>query len=549
MVLIGLSGCQFGQKPFAFSGQRSSSFRPTLSYDTQSEQSQETTVASNTQSDAHLATLPNVVLSSDEVQPTATVTLASTETTTASDQSSTPNQNVILSDQAVVRGQSGNLPTPGTSPQTPIYDTPGYGSPGGVPAYQPPANPGYANTLAPGATGGYSGEASTLAPGTYQTPGPGFDSVGITAPDVMNYRPIERIAPIDVNVQEARTGRIILGGAVNSDLGVSGNLIIEERNFDIFRYPRSWDDVMSGRAFRGGGQNFRAELMPGSQVQRYTVSLTEPFLGNSPYSLSVGGFLFTRIFRDWTEQRLGGRVALGYEITRELSITSELRMEDVKLFDARVAGVPELEAALGSNDVYRGRVRLTHDTRDNFFMPSEGARTELIYDQVFGEFDYSRGEVNHSRYFTVHERADGGGKHIVASTMRLGFTGAQTPIFDNFFAGGYSTMRGFSFRGASPVVNDVQVGGEFSMLGSLEYVMPITADEMLRAVAFVDYGTVEQDIELNWDNFRVAPGFGLRVNVAALGPAPLAFDFAFPVAYADTDDRQVFSFFMGLTRQ
>jgi outer membrane protein insertion porin family len=109
-------------------------------------------------------------------------------------------------------------------------------------------------------------------------------------------------------------------------------------------------------------------------------------------------------------------------------------------------------------------------------------------------------------------------------------------------------MRGFQFRGAGPVENGVQVGGQFQMLGSFEYMMPVTADDMLRMVAFVDYGTIEQNIEINSENFRVAPGIGARIAVPALGPAPLAFDFAFPVAYADTDSRQIFSFTMGLTR-
>ncbi|GAB5406607.1 MAG: BamA/TamA family outer membrane protein [Aureliella sp.] len=444
-----------------------------------------------------------------------------------------------------------NTPAYQAPPSTNQNATPGYSAPQSYPA---PASPSgqlpdpYSSAIAPGASQAPYAGSSSIAPGVEPTPGPGFDSLDITAPAVMGHEPIERLAPIDVYVQEARTGRVILGGAVNSDLGVSGQLVIEERNFDLFRVPRTWDEVWSGRAFRGGGQNFRAELMPGSQVQRYTVNWTEPNLFDLPYSLSVGGFLYTRQFRDWTEQRLGGRVALGYEITKDLAISSELRMEDVNIFDPRLAGIPQLDAALGSNDVYRGRWRLVHDTRDNPFMSTRGGMTELIYDQVFGEYDYSRGQINMSRYFTVRERADGGGRHTLASTMKLGFSGSQTPIFENFFAGGYSTMRGFSFRGASPVVGDVQVGGQFSMLGSLEYVMPLTADEMLRAVAFVDYGTVEQNIEIDWDNFRVAPGFGFRVAVPALGPAPLAFDFAFPVAHADTDDRQVFSFFMGLTR-
>jgi hypothetical protein len=43
------------------------------------------------------------------------------------------------------------------------------------------------------------------------------------------------IAPVDVYVQEASTGRIVLGGTVNSDLGVAGQLIIDERALDYRR--------------------------------------------------------------------------------------------------------------------------------------------------------------------------------------------------------------------------------------------------------------------------------------------------------------------------
>ena len=59
---------------------------------------------------------------------------------------------------------------------------------------------------------------------------------------------------------------------------------------------------------------------------------------------------------------------------------------------------------------------------------------------------------------------------------------------------------------------------------------------------------VEENIEIISSNYRVAPGVGLRISVPALGPAPLAIDFAFPVAKATTDDTQVFSFFFGFGR-
>jgi outer membrane protein insertion porin family len=374
-------------------------------------------------------------------------------------------------------------------------------------------------------------------------PNPGF-----MLSEPFGYNPRIRDVPLDVYAQEGQTGRFSLGGSVNSDLGVAGQVILEERNFDILAWPNSRAGLLNG-AFRGGGQNFRMELMPGNRVQRYTLNWTEPNLfGYSPFSLSVGAFYFTRIFRDWTEQRLGGRVAVGYEITPDLSLTTELKGEDVKIFDPAINTLPALNRVLGSNDLYTGRVRLAHNTRDSPFLPTEGHLLELIYDQNFGEFDFPRGQVNWSKYFLVRERADQTGRHTFTTSMRLGFSGSDTPLFENFFAGGYSTMRGFNFRGAGPVEQGIQVGGRFQFLGSFEYMFPITADDMLRMVAFVDYGTVEKDIEINWDNFRVAPGLGFRVAIPALGPAPLAFDFAVPLAYAENDDRQVFSFSMGVTR-
>lgn len=431
-------------------------------------------------------------------------------------------------------------PVVSAAPQTglpPGYTTTNYGTTN-------PVQSGYVDTGASGVP--VAGQPMGVNPYGVDASGTFPD---LSSPILPRYQPRERVAPIDVYVQEERTGRVMLGGSVNSDLGVAGQFIVEERNFDLFRPATSWEDVWSGRAWRGAGQNFRLEIMPGNRVERYTVNWTERNLfGYLPVSLSVGGFLFTRRYRDWDEQRLGARVMLGYELTPDLSISSELRGENVKIYDPRVLGVPELDEVLGSNELYTARFRLAHDTRDNPFMATEGHLLELIYDQVFGDFSFPRGQVNYSNYLLMRERADGSGRHVLANSLKFGFSGEDTPVFENFFAGGYSTMRGFSFRGASPRVDDVIVGGRFQMLGSLEYIFPLTADDMLRGIVFCDYGTVESDIEFNSENFRVAPGLGFRVMIPAMGPAPLAFDFAFPVNYADTDDRQVFSFFLGFTR-
>ena len=82
----------------------------------------------------------------------------------------------------------------------------------------------------------------------------------------------------------------------------------------------------------------------------------------------------------------------------------------------------------------------------------------------------------------------------------------------------------------------------------MEYLFPLTADDMVKGVLFCDFGTVEERPAIHSEDYRVAPGFGLRIAIPALGPAPLALDFAVPVAHENTDDIQNFSFYFGMGR-
>jgi outer membrane protein insertion porin family len=235
-----------------------------------------------------------------------------------------------------------------------------------------------------------------------------------------------------------------------------------------------------------------------------------------------------------------------------LSLSFGVSGQEVKVYNAAapfpVGPFEPLDSVIGDNDLYSGNISLRHDNRDSPIQASQGHYFDFTFEQVFGKFDYSRFELEYRKYWLVAERADSSGRQTISYSTQLGFSGDETPIFENFFAGGYATLRGFDFRGASPVERGIEVGGRFQWLNSVEYMFPITADDAFRGVAFVDFGTVEQDIELSSDNYRVAPGVGLRVAIPMLGPAPLAFDFGFPVAKADTDDERLFSFYMSLIR-
>ena len=135
----------------------------------------------------------------------------------------------------------------------------------------------------------------------------------MTAQDDPN-NPDSEYKNIFVNLEEDNTGSLLFGVGVNSDAGLTGSIVLNERNFDITRVPTSFDDLLSGNAFRGAGQEFRLEAVPGTQLQRYTATFREPFLFDSPYSLGVSGYYYDRHYNEDTESRLGARFTLGRKL-------------------------------------------------------------------------------------------------------------------------------------------------------------------------------------------------------------------------------------------
>ncbi|HEX3726196.1 MAG TPA: BamA/TamA family outer membrane protein, partial [Pirellulales bacterium] len=443
--------------------------------------------------------------------------------------------------------QSTQPPIVGAPPANSIY-APAYGAPpangappayGQAPGYGPP--PGYGQP-----PGGYGAPGQPgFVPGAAPPNGGLLPSPQPTGSNLLDDRPV---IPFDVYVSEGQTGRFMFGAGVNSNAGLIGSIVLDEQNFDIWRLPGSFEDFRSGQAFRGGGQKFRIEAAPGTQVSRYMINFTEPYLFDLPVSYGLSGYYFQRFYRDWTEQRAGGRTTLGYQFTPDLSGTVALRAEDIRISQPRILGVPDLDAVLGYTQLYSIKTQLAHDTRDSTFLPTSGHYVSADFEYAVGTFIYPRWTIDAREHFLLRERPDGSGRHTLSFYNTFGITGSNTPIYERFFAGGFSTLRGFQFRGASPQVDTVEVGGDFENLSSIEYMFPITADDMLRMVTFVDFGTVEPTVHINWRDTRVAPGIGLRIQVPAMGPAPIALDLAFPVQYAPNDIRQIFSFFVGYSR-
>lgn len=349
-----------------------------------------------------------------------------------------------------------------------------------------------------------------------------------------------------VQVEEDRTGSLLVGMGINSDAGATASIVLNERNFDIFGFPRSWEDIWANRAFRGAGQEFRAEIVPGTLVNRFVVSFREPFLFDTPNSLGLSGYYYTRIFNEYNERRGGGRITLGRRLNNKWTASVGFRAEDVEVTDFPFWAPQVYQEARGHNTVLAPRVALTRDTRDSFLRPTEGNFLEIGLEYGFGDFTFPVFTIEDSQFFTLYQRPDGSGRHVLAFRGMVGIAGDDTPVFERFFAGGFRTLRGFEFRGVGPEQFGFKTGGRFQLLGSVEYQIPILANDNVYAVVFSDFGTVEENIEIN--DFRVSVGGGLRLIVPMFGPVPIALDWAYPVVKTDFDDRQIFSFWVGFFR-
>ena len=163
-------------------------------------------------------------------------------------------------------------------------------------------------------------------------PGLNMTDVG---PDRNDPFPNRSFADIVTAVDEAPTGRFMVGVAASSFQGLFGNVTVYEKNFDIFNFPRSFNDVFNGTAFRGGGQEFRLDIQPGTNINRFQVSLREPYLFDLPIGAGVAGYWFNRFYPDWDERRGGGRFSLGRQFGTSIYADVALRIEDINFYGFR----------------------------------------------------------------------------------------------------------------------------------------------------------------------------------------------------------------------
>lgn len=350
-----------------------------------------------------------------------------------------------------------------------------------------------------------------------------------------------------IDVQEAeRSGDVVFGLGVTSNSGVVGTIVLDLKNFDISDWPRSWSELFKFRSLFGGGQRFRLEFQPGTEVSRFRIDFTEPYLYDKPLRFDASLFLFSRGRDGYDENRIGFTTSLGKRFERGIlagwSGEAALRFENVGVDNVDLFASSEIRDDEGSNFLTSLKLSLVRDRTDNRFIPSKGDRVRFSYEQfgiLGGDLGFARLSSVYTWYKTLNvDNLDR--KSVLRLKGEGGAIIGDAPVFERFFAGGIGSIRGFEFRGVGEHdgLNNNNIGGNYLILLGAEYSFPLIG-ENVRGHVFLDTGTAGSG------SYRGAIGAGVRITLDIFGPLPLEFNLAAPFGNDGNDDEQVFSFLIG----
>ncbi len=346
-----------------------------------------------------------------------------------------------------------------------------------------------------------------------------------------------------VNVKEAKTGSLSFGGGYSSVDAFIGFIELRQKNFDLFNFPY----------FTGAGQDLSLYFQTGTASGEYMLSFTEPWLFDKPVSL---GFDVYRRQHDndsdagygYSETRTGERIRLGRRFSDFLKAGVSYNFETVKISDLESDASQALIDEVGQNDISKVGFSLTYDKRDNVFSPTKGFifsnSLDVAGGVVGGDKDFVKLYSRFSTYFPCWRGA------VLELKLRGGAVKAYSdsdsvPIYERFFAGGASTIRGYRERKVGPIDSaNNPLGGEALFIANLEYTYPLSS--YLKAAAFFDTGNVWSDYsDMFTGGFKSGIGLGIRVKTPI---GPVSVDYGYPLNVEPGEDSRSGRFTFNVSR-
>ncbi len=314
---------------------------------------------------------------------------------------------------------------------------------------------------------------------------------------------------LDIKVEEAPTGAISFGVGYSSIESVVGTASISDKN-------------LFGLGYYGV-----LKFSLGAYTQNFRLGFTDPYFLGLPYS--AGFDLYREVneyFSEYSYKIIGGDIRFGKELTDTIRISLMYKLENVKVYNVSYGASIYVQEQQGKATTSAISVVPSIDTRDDYFNPRRGNQSSILIQNaggILGGDNYFLKVLGSTSWFfpmplnmTLNLRAQAGVATAFGSKVSvLDNTGVlqyrdRLPIYEKFFVGGITTVRGFEYGMAGPkdVLNEA-IGAKKMVVFNTELIFPLAREIGLRGAVFFDVGKGFD----NWSKMfplRVGAGPGIR---------------------------------------
>jgi len=362
-----------------------------------------------------------------------------------------------------------------------------------------------------------------------------FESVNVETPAVPG-----STDQVDVNVtvKEKQTGNMMAGIGWSGSDGLIFNASIAQNNF------------------LGTGKRVSAAFNNSQSAQHYHLGYMNPYYTVDGISR---GFDLTYKKTDFDEldtaeystDVVSGGVNFGIPINEFDRVRFSLKVNNT---DFKVGGdasteVMKFEADNGNSFLdYSLGVRWTHDSRNSALLATRGGLQQFSAETTIpgSDLEFYKLNYQHRRYFPLSDTFTLSLNGDIGYGDSYGDTTVM-PFYENFFAGGPGSIRGYKDHTLGPRdSNNDALGGNLKVVGNVEILFPEpfgVAPDTVRLGAFFDFGNVfDTGGNIDFGELRYSTGISMQwlSPMGALGIA-----LALPLNSESDDDTENFQFTFG----
>jgi len=187
----------------------------------------------------------------------------------------------------------------------------------------------------------------------------------------------------------------------------------------------------------------------------------------------------------------------------------------------------------------------TYDTRDRALLATRGTMQRFLVEIGGGDLNYYKLS---SRTELLRPLTKNLGL-LLQTEIALGDGFGNTtelPFFENYFAGGVNSVRGYEANSLGPRENGDALGGALEFTGSVQLILPLPFVEnsnSLRISGFFDFGNVYGTLsDFEASELRYSAGLAM-LWLSPLGP--LTFSLGKALNDEEGDQTEVFQFALG----